>query len=121
MVRRVEESRRPFSGVGKQNALLNGLDLLGSLGIYTVQRNQPEFKKLQKVVENSSSELIKAHFVKKSSQKFFTRLGKSKSHQVYTNFKDPLIPRQIEGRREPIHIQDRVSEELMALVWRWSY
>ena len=67
-------------------------------------------------MENSSSELIKAHFVKESSQKFFTRLGKSKSHQVYTNFKDPLIPRQIEGRREPIHIQDRVSEELMALV-----
>ena len=28
---------------------------------------------------------------------------------------EPLIPRQIKGRKVPIHIQDRVSEELKSL------
>ena len=29
---------------------------------------------------------------------------------MFTNFKDPLIPRQVKGRKVPIHIQDRVAE-----------
>ena len=45
-----------------------------------------------------------------------TRLGRSKSHQVHTTFMDPLIRRQNRGRRMPIYIQDRVTEEFKALV-----
>ena len=46
----------------------------------------------------------------------FSRLGRSKNHKVYTNFKFPLVPRQIKGRKVPIHIQDRVASELKVLV-----
>ena len=92
-----------------------GLDLQGSLGIDTVQRNPPQVKTVQNVVENSTPELIKSHFVKKFPM-LFTWLGRSESHQVHTIFMEPLIPRQIKGRKVPIHIQDRVSEELKSLV-----
>ena len=38
------------------------------------------------------------------------------NHKAYTNFKFPLVPRQIEGRKIPIHIQDRVASEIKLLV-----
>ena len=88
------------------------MDLQGSLGIDTVQRNPPQ---VQNVVENSTSELIKSHFFKKFPL-LFNQLGRSKSHQVHTIFMEPLIPRQIKGRKVPIHLQDPVSEELKSLV-----
>ena len=46
----------------------------------------------------------------------FSRLGRSKSLKVFTNFKDPLIPRQVKGRKVPIHIQDRVTAEIEKLI-----
>ena len=94
----------------KKTRCLLGLDLRNSLGIDTVQRNPPHVKTVQNVVEKLTSELIKSHFVKKFPL-LFTRLGRSKSHQVHTTFMEPLIPRQTKGRKVPIHIQDRVSEE----------
>ena len=46
----------------------------------------------------------------------FSRLGRSKNHKVFTNFKYPLVPRQVKGRKLPIHIQDRVAKEIKQLV-----
>ena len=46
----------------------------------------------------------------------FNRLSRSKNHKVYTNFRFPLVPRQIKGRKVPIHIQDRVASEIKLLV-----
>ena len=92
-----------------------GLDLQSSMGIDTVHRNPPQMKTVQNLVENLTSELFKSHFVK-TYPLLFTRLGRSKSHQVHSTFMEPLIPRQIKGRKVPIHIQDRVSEELKSLV-----
>ena len=46
----------------------------------------------------------------------FNRLGRSKNHEVFTNFKDPLIPRQVKGRKVPIHLQDRVTAEIKKLI-----
>ena len=87
----------------KKTRCLLGLDLQSSLGMDTVQRNSPQVKTLQNVVENSTSDLIKSHFVKKFPL-LFTRLGRSKSHQFHTTFMKPLIPRQIKERKLPIHI-----------------
>ena len=72
-------------------------------------------KRVQNVVENSTSELIKSRFVKKFPH-LFTRLCRSKSHQLHTMLMHALIPRPIKGRKVPIHIQERVSEKLKALV-----
>ena len=52
------------------------------------------------------------HFTKKYAQ-FFNRLAWSKSHNVFTNFKVPLIPRQLKGRKIPLHIQNRVAQEII--------
>ena len=60
---------------------LLGMELQRSLGIHAIQRS------------------------------LFTRLGRSKSHQVRTNLMDPLIPRQIKGRKMPIHIQVLIHRE----------
>ena len=87
---------------------LLGLDLQGSMGIDTVRSNPPHLKTVQNVVENSTSELIKSHFVKKFPL-LFTRLGRSKSHQKHTTIMEPLIPRRIKNRKVPILIHDRVS------------
>ena len=46
----------------------------------------------------------------------FSRLGRSKNHKVFTNFKDALIPRQVKGRKVPIHLQDRVTTEIKILI-----
>ena len=42
----------------------------------------------------------------------FDRQGESKIHVVNTKFKYPLFPIQEKGRRIPIHIQEKVQEEL---------
>ena len=61
------------------------LDLQGSMGIDTVQRNPPQVKTVRNVVENLTSELILSHFVKKFPL-LFTRLGRSKSHSSSTYY-----------------------------------
>ena len=86
--------------------MLVGLDLQISVGIDTINSNPPQVKTVLNVVENSTSELTKSHFIK-TFPLLFSRLGRSKSHQVHTTFIDPLIPRQIKGEKVPIHIQDR--------------
>ena len=46
----------------------------------------------------------------------FSRLGRPKNHKVLTNFKDPLVPRQVKGRKVPIHLQDRITAEIKKLI-----
>ena len=46
----------------------------------------------------------------------YTQKGRSKNHKVFTNFKDPLVPRQVKGRKVPIHLQDRVTAEIKILI-----
>ena len=44
------------------------------------------------------------------------RQGCSKDHVVSTKFKYPLCPLQEKGRRIPIHIQEKVYEEIKKLL-----
>ena len=43
-------------------------------------------------------------------------IRKIQNHKVFTNFKYPLVPHQIKGRKVPIHIQDRLANEIKQLV-----
>ena len=45
----------------------------------------------------------------------FQRLGRSKNHKVFTQFKSPSIPIQELGRRVPIHIQAIVGAKIKNL------
>ena len=58
-----------------------------------------------------TSQFWRNHFVKRYPN-MFSRLGRSKNYKVFTNFKDPLMPRQVKGRKVPIHLQDRVTAEI---------
>ena len=57
----------------------------------------------------------KINFTKKFPSRF-DRKGESKNHVVNTKFKFPLCPIQENGRRIPIHIQERVQAELSKLL-----
>ena len=62
-----------------------------------------------------TSQFWRNHFVKRYPN-MFSRLGRSKNYKVFTNFKDPLVPRQVKGRKVPIHLQDRVTAEIKKLI-----
>ena len=92
---------------------LLGLDLQEKLGLVTKQLKAETTQSVDN--SDSISEYWCSFFAKKYAH-VFSRLGRSKSHKVFTNFNFPLVPRQIKGRKVPIHIQDRVASEIQLLV-----
>ena len=94
---------------------LLGLDLQEQLGVVTTQLKAESVQSLEYNSSDPISECWSSFFTKKYAH-LFSRLGRSKHHKVYTNFKFPLVPRQIKGRKVPIHIQDRVANEIKLLV-----
>ena len=94
---------------------LLGLDLQEKLGFVTTQLKAETIQS----VEYSSSDPISDYWCSFFATKYahvFSRLRRSKNHKVYPNFKFPLVPRQIIGRKVPIHVQDRVASEIKLLV-----
>ena len=96
---------------------LLGLDLQPRLGVKTTQV-RPERPLVGEVSQsnlNAASDSWKNHF----HQKFFrvfTRVGRAKNHKVFSTFKSPLVPIQEKGRRVPVHIQDKVGQEIKKLI-----
>ena len=70
---------------------------------------------LEETTHDPISEYWKPYFAERYAHAF-NRLGRSKNHKVYTHFQVPLIPRQANERKFPIHIQDRVAGEIKTLV-----
>ena len=63
--------------------------------------------------QDPTSEYWSSYFAKRHAH-VFNRLGRSKQYKSYTTFNVPLIPRQVKGRKVPIHIQDRVAKEIIS-------
>ena len=93
---------------------LLGLDLQEQLGFVTTQLKAETIQSLEHNSSDPISQYWSSFFAKKYAH-VFSRLGRSKSRKVYTNFKFPFVPRQIKGRKVPIHIQDRVASEIKLL------
>ena len=96
---------------------LLGLDLQSQLGVRTTQV-RPERSSVGEVSLsnlNVTSESWKAHFHQKI-HRVFSRVGRAKSHKVFSTFKSPLVPIQEKGRRVPVHIQDKVGLEIQKLI-----
>ena len=53
----------------------------------------------------------KSYFAKRYAH-VFNRLGRSKKSQILYSFQSSSFPRQVKGRKNPIHIQDRVAGDL---------
>ena len=93
-----------------------GLNLHEQLRIETVLWKLAELNATEYVEEiDPTSEFWKDFSVNRYTS-VFSRLGRSKTHQVFTNFKDPPIPRQVKGRKIPIHNQDRVTAKIRKLI-----
>ena len=95
---------------------LLGLNLHEKLGIETAQRGPAEISLAEEEQElDPTSQFWRDHFVKRYPN-VFNRLGRSKNHKVFSNFKDPLVPRQVKGRKVPLHLQNRVTAENKKLI-----
>ena len=94
---------------------LLGLDLQEQIGVVTTQLKAESVQSLESHSTDPISEYWSSFFAKKYAH-VFSRLGRSKHHKVYTNLKFPLVARQIKGRKVPIHIQDKVANEIKLLV-----
>ena len=91
------------------------MDLQEKLGIVTTQLKAETIQSVDYSSSDPISEYWRSFFAKKYAH-VFSRLGRSKSPKEYTNFKFPLVARQIKGRKVPIRIQDRVASEIKFLV-----
>ena len=94
---------------------LLSLDLQEQLGVVTTQLKAESVQLLENFSQDSISEYWSSFFAKKYSH-IFSLLVRSKHHKVYTNFKFPLVPRQVKGRKHAIRIQDRVASETKLLM-----
>ena len=88
-----------------------GLDLQCKVGIHTTQKLAPKDKKRFDVLLCEQPEGWKNRFYCKFKD-LFDRQRCSKNHVV----KYPLCPLQEKGRRIPIHIQEKVHEEMKKLL-----
>ena len=97
---------------------LLGLDLQSQLGLRTMQvrPERPSVGEISQSNTNETSESWKSHFQQKY-QHVFSRIGRAKNHQVFSTFKSPLVPIQKQGRRVPVHIQDKVGVETQKLIY----
>ena len=96
---------------------LLGLYLQSQLGFRTTQirPSRPLVGEVSQSDINETSECRRSHFQKKYQQ-VFSRIGRAKSHQVFSFFKSPLIPIQEKVRRVPVHIHENVGNEIRKLI-----
>ena len=109
-----------FLVVEKKRCLL-GLDLHNRVGIVTKQLRGPDLKSKIQVNDVQESETTKElavwrNYFQLKYPDIFTRQGISKNHVVNVQFFEKLIPVQEKGRRVPIHILDRVENEIENLL-----
>ena len=96
---------------------LLGLDLQPHLGVKTTQV-RPERLLVGEVSQsnlNVVSDSWKNHFHQKF-HRVFTRVGRAKNHKDFSTFKSPIVPIQEKGRRVPVHIQDKVGQDIQKLI-----
>ena len=90
-------------------------NIQSKVGIHTTQKLAPKEKTRFDVLLCEQAEGWKNKFYSKFKN-LFDRQGCSKNHVVSTKFKYPLCPLQEKGRRIPIHIQEKVYEEMKKLL-----
>ena len=95
----------------RRTRCIMGLDLQSKVGIHTTQKLVPKDKTRFDVLLCEQPEGWKDKFCSKFKN-LFVRHGCSKNHVVSTKFKYPLCLLQEKGRRIPIHIQEKVHEEM---------
>ena len=97
---------------GSQN--LMGKDILAKLGL-TLTQQQNEGKKILNINENIVEQNITKWIFKKYPH-LCPRLGRSKNHIAKSIMKQEKTPTQHKGRRVPLHLVEKVENELQKLI-----
>ena len=87
-----------------------GRDILQQLGIF-LSATKPTGKTIN-IVSDTSIEQNIIKWIFKKYPHICTRLGRSKNHMAKSTFKENFTPTQHKGRRVPLHLLERVEQEL---------
>ena len=91
-----------------------GRDVLSKFGI-TLKAQKPQGKQINQVLNiQTEKNIIKWIFQKYPH--LCTRLGRSKNHIAKSLFRQNYTPSQHKGRRVPLHLLDKVENELKKLI-----
>ena len=91
-----------------------GRDLLAKLGI-TLNANKPNGKQNSQIFNIQTEKNIIKWIIQKYPH-LCTRLGRSKNHIAQSIFKASYTPLQNKGRRVPLHLLEKVENELNKLI-----
>ena len=94
-------NKRPICLLGSVRGFLfppMGLDLHEKLGVVITQIRAEPFNLLEDTSQDQISENWSSYFAQLYAH-VFNRLGRSKHHTAYTNFKFVLVPRQFKDRK----------------------
>ena len=105
----------PFVVVDDKRANILGRNLLPQLGIH-LQQEKPTGKSINYITDPEQSDTAITNWVKTTYPGLCTRIGRSKNHEVHTKFLHDFKALQQKGRRIPIHIQEKVEQELKSLI-----
>ena len=100
----------PFFIVDDQKANIIGRNILPRIGIKLIQEKQKQ--NVLNVREQEESDPEIKQWVRDNFQKLCIRIGKSKHHVMRTQFSKDFTPIQQKSQRIPVHLQERVEEEL---------
>ena len=98
-----------------KRANILGRNILPQIGIQLKQT--PAGKSINTISEdtNCSDQKI-TNWVKTSYPGLCTRIGRARNHMVHTTFLKGFKALQQKGRRIPIHIQEKVEQEIRSLI-----
>ena len=91
-----------------------GRDILQQLGIY-LTATKPTNKTIG-LISDASTEQNIIKWIFKKYPHLCTRLRRSKNHMAKSTFKEKFTPTQHKGRRVPLHLLERVEQELEKLI-----
>ena len=105
-----------FIVVDDRRANIMGRNHLPQIGIKLHQERKPAGKSNFYVNSINKSDTQIAAWVKTTYPGLCTRIGRSKSHMVHKEFLKEFKALQQRGRRIPIHIQEKVENEIRSLI-----
>ena len=103
-----------FDVVDDKKANIIGRNLLSQIGIKLIQEQQKQ--NVHAIREQKESDPTIIQWVKENFARLCVRIGKSKNHTRKTQYIKEFVPIQQKGRRIPIHLQERVEEELHKVI-----
>ena len=101
--------------VDDQKANIFGRNLIPNIALKLIQE-KPHQKQVLNITEEYTSNPDIKQWVKKNFANLCVRIGKTKSHVMKIQFNPDVTPIQKKGRRNPIHLQERVEKELNKLI-----